>query len=392
MSYNSSYTNKTADSLTPRAAVPIIPAIAEAGVLPGRPGRPSDQIRGGPNPKGNIVRIGINGFGRIGRNIFRAVQDDQDIEIVAVNDLTDPATLAHLLKHDSVSGALPGTVRAEGNEIVVVSPDGHETRLEVLSERDPAALPWGRLGVEIVVESTGIFTNREDASKHLAAGARKVIISAPAKGEDLTVVMGVNEDRYDPESHHILSNASCTTNCLAPVVKVLHETFGLKKGVMTTVHSYTNDQRLLDLPHSDLRRARAAGLNMIPTSTGAAKAVTKVLPELEGRLDGIAVRVPTPNVSLTDLTAFLERPASAEEVNEALTAAAEGPLRGILQVSNEPLVSIDFQGNPHSSIVDAPFTKVVDGDAVKILAWYDNEWGFSCRVRDLIHHLGAQES
>ena len=384
--------------MTPRAAVPIIPAIAEElyregpvvlGPIRGSFTGNSDQFAG--DQTGNIVRIGINGFGRIGRNIFRAVQDDQDIEIVAVNDLTDPATLAHLLKHDSVSGALPGTVRAEGNEIVVVSPDGHETRLEVLSERDPAALPWGRLGVEIVVESTGIFTKREDASKHLAAGARKVIISAPAKGEDLTVVMGVNEDRYDPETHHILSNASCTTNCLAPVVKVLHETFGLKKGVMTTVHSYTNDQRLLDLPHSDLRRARAAGLNMIPTSTGAAKAVTKVLPELEGRLDGIAVRVPTPNVSLTDLTAFLERPASAEEVNAALTAAAEGPLRGVLQVSTEPLVSIDFQGNPHSSIVDAPFTKVVDGDAVKILAWYDNEWGFSCRVRDLIRYLGTQE-
>ena len=389
MSDNNSYSVKTADSLTPRAAVLIIPAIAGAGANPARSVvlRP---IRGGPNAKGNIVRIGINGFGRIGRNIFRAVQDDQDIEIVAVNDLTDPGTLAHLLKHDSVSGALPGTVRAEGTEIVVTSPEGKETRFEVLSERDPAALPWDRLGAEIVVESTGIFTKREDASKHLAAGARKVIISAPAKGEDLTVVMGVNEDRYDPESHHILSNASCTTNCLAPVVKVLHETFGLKKGVMTTVHSYTNDQRLLDLPHSDLRRARAAGLNMIPTSTGAAKAVTKVLPELDGRLDGIAVRVPTPNVSLTDLTAFLERPASAEEVNEALTAAAEGPLRGVLQVSTEPLVSVDFQGNPHSSIVDAPFTKVVDGDAVKILAWYDNEWGFSCRVRDLIHHIASR--
>ena len=389
MSENNSYSVKTADSLTPRAAVLIIPAIAGAGANPARSVvlRP---IRGGPNAKGNIVRIGINGFGRIGRNIFRAVQDDPDIEIVAVNDLTDPGTLAHLLKHDSVSGALPGTVRAEGTEIVVTSPEGKETRFEVLSERDPAALPWGRLGAEIVVESTGIFTKREDASKHLAAGARKVIISAPAKGEDLTVVMGVNEDRYDPESHHILSNASCTTNCLAPVVKVLHETFGLKKGVMTTVHSYTNDQRLLDLPHSDLRRARAAGLNMIPTSTGAAKAVTKVLPELDGRLDGIAVRVPTPNVSLTDLTAFLERPASAEEVNEALTAAAEGPLRGVLQVSTEPLVSVDFQGNPHSSIVDAPFTKVVDGDAVKILAWYDNEWGFSCRVRDLIHHIASR--
>ena len=389
MSENNSYSVKTADSLTPRAAVLIIPPIAGAGANPARSVvlRP---IRGGPNAKGNIVRIGINGFGRIGRNIFRAVQDDEDIEIVAVNDLTDPGTLAHLLKHDSVSGALPGTVRAEGTEIVVTSPEGKETRFEVLSERDPAALPWGRLGAEIVVESTGIFTKREDASKHLAAGARKVIISAPAKGEDLTVVMGVNEDRYDPESHHILSNASCTTNCLAPVVKVLHETFGLKKGVMTTVHSYTNDQRLLDLPHSDLRRARAAGLNMIPTSTGAAKAVTKVLPELDGRLDGIAVRVPTPNVSLTDLTAFLERPVSAEEVNEALAAAAEGPLRGVLQVSTEPLVSVDFQGNPHSSIVDAPFTKVVDGDAVKILAWYDNEWGFSCRVRDLIHHIASR--
>ena len=373
--------------MTLRPALPIIPAIFGVGsVNRERPVIPGTQ---GTSPKGNIVRIGINGFGRIGRNIFRAVQDDPDIEIVAVNDLTDPATLAHLLKHDSVSGALPGSVRAEGSEIVVTSPDGQETRLEVLSERDPAKLPWGRLGAEIVVESTGIFTAREHASKHLAAGARKVIVSAPAKGEDLTVVMGVNEDRYDAESHHILSNASCTTNCLAPVVKVLHERFGLKKGVMTTVHSYTNDQRLLDLPHSDLRRARAAGVNMIPTSTGAAKAVTKVLPELEGRLDGIAVRVPTPNVSLTDLTAFLERPADAEEVNAALREAADGPLSGVLQVSDEPLVSIDFQGNPHSSVVDAPFTKVVDGDAVKILAWYDNEWGFSCRVRDLIHHIAA---
>ncbi len=367
---------------------PYHPGHCGDGGLTGNTG-PSQQRRG-TNAKGNIVRIGINGFGRIGRNIFRAVQDDPDIEIVAVNDLTDPAPLAHLRKHDSVSGALPGTVRAEGNEIVVTSPDGQETRVEVLSERDPAKLPWGRLGAEIVVESTGIFTAREHASKHLAAGARKVIVSAPAKGEDLTVVMGVNEDRYDAESHHILSNASCTTNCLAPVVKVLHEKFGLKKGVMTTVHSYTNDQRLLDLPHSDLRRARAAGVNMIPTSTGAAKAVTKVLPELEGRLDGIAVRVPTPNVSLTDLTAFLDRPANAEEVNAALREAADGPLSGVLQVSDEPLVSIDFQGNPHSSIVDAPFTKVVDGDAVKILAWYDNEWGFSCRVRDLIHHIGAR--
>lgn len=375
--------------MTVRTAIPIIPAIAGQESYRNRPVlfRPA---AGRPDAKGNIVRIGINGFGRIGRNIFRAVQDDGDIEIVAVNDLTDPGTLAHLLKHDSVAGALPGTVEAEGSGIIVTSPAGDETRVQVLSERDPAALPWGRLRAEVVVESTGIFTRRADAAKHLAAGARKVIVSAPAKGEDLTVVMGVNEDRYDPASHHILSNASCTTNCLAPVVKVLHESFGLRKGVMTTVHSYTNDQRLLDLPHSDLRRARAAGLNMIPTSTGAARAVTKVLPELEGRLDGIAVRVPTPNVSLTDLTAFLERPASAEAVNAALSEAAEGPLRGVLEVSTEPLVSVDFQGNPHSSIVDAPFTKVVDGDAVKILAWYDNEWGFSCRVRDLIHYLASR--
>jgi len=345
------------------------------------------------------VRIGINGFGRIGRNIFRAVLDDErapggiesgDIEIAAVNDLTDPRTLAHLLKHDSVAGPFPGRVRAGDGEIVVESAGGGRRTLKVLSERDPAALPWGELGVEVVVESTGIFTDRRAAARHLDAGARKVIVSAPAKGEDLTVVLGVNEEDYRPDEHHILSNASCTTNCLAPVVKVLHREFGLEKGVMTTVHSYTNDQRLLDLPHSDLRRARAAGVNMIPTSTGAARAVTQVLPELEGRLDGIAVRVPTPNVSLTDLTAVLSRPADAAEVNAALSAAAEGPLRGILQVSEEPLVSVDFMGNPHSSIVDAPFTKVVAGDAVKVLAWYDNEWGFSCRVRDLIRYLDTR--
>lgn len=345
------------------------------------------------------MRIGINGFGRIGRNIFRAVLDDErapdeiesgDIEIAAVNDLTDPRTLAHLLKHDSVAGPFPGRVRAGDGEIVVESAGGGRRTLKVLSERDPAALPWGELGVEVVVESTGIFTDRQAAARHLDAGARKVIVSAPAKGEDLIVVLGVNEEDYRPDEHHILSNASCTTNCLAPVVKVLHREFGLEKGVMTTVHSYTNDQRLLDLPHSDLRRARAAGVNMIPTSTGAARAVTRVLPELEGRLDGIAVRVPTPNVSLTDLTAVLSRPADAAEVNAALSAAAEGPLRGILQVSEEPLVSVDFMGNPHSSIVDAPFTKVVAGDAVKVLAWYDNEWGFSCRVRDLVRYLDTR--
>lgn len=340
------------------------------------------------------MRIGINGFGRIGRNIFRAIVEEGaaagDLEVAAVNDLTDPKTLAHLLKHDSVTGPFPGAVRVEEGQIVVEHPEAGRRTLRVLSERDPAALGWGALGVEVVVESTGIFTERTAAARHLEAGARKVIVSAPAKGEDLTVVMGVNEEAYDPEAHHILSNASCTTNCLAPVVKVLHREFGLEKGVMTTVHSYTNDQRLLDLPHSDLRRARAAGVNMIPTSTGAARAVTRVLPELEGRLDGIAVRVPTPNVSLTDLTAVLSRPAGADEVNAALREAAEGPLRGILEVSEEPLVSVDFMGNPHSSIVDAPFTKVVGGDAVKILAWYDNEWGFSCRVRDLIRYLAAR--
>lgn len=336
------------------------------------------------------MRIGINGFGRIGRNIFRASLEDPDFEVVAVNDLTDAATLAHLLQYDSVAGRLPGRVRVENDELVVETVSGAAKRVRVLSQRDPAALPWAELGVAVAVESTGLFTARERAAAHLTAGARKVVVSAPAKGADLTVVMGVNHDRYDPERHHVLSNASCTTNCLAPVAKVLHEEFGLAKGIMTTVHSYTNGQRLLDLPHRDLRRGRAAGVNMIPTSTGAARAVTVVLPELEGRLDGISVRVPTPNVSLTDLTAMLERPASADEVNAAFTAAAAGPLNGVLAVSSEPLVSVDFQGNPHSSIVDAPFTKIVDGDALKVLAWYDNEWGFSCRVRDLIRHIGAR--
>ncbi len=328
------------------------------------------------------IKVGINGFGRIGRNVFRAALDDKEIDIVAANDITDTRTLAHLLKYDSVLGNLPHEVKAEGNAI---SASGKS--FKVLSERDPAKLPWKELGVDIVIESTGLFTKREDASKHLDAGASKVIISAPAKGEDITIVMGVNHEQYDPSSHNLISNASCTTNCLAPVAKVLHEEFGLAKGVMTTIHSYTNDQRLLDLPHKDLRRARAAALSMIPTSTGAAKAVTKVLPALEGRLDGIAVRVPTPNVSLTDLTAVLGTEVTEDQVNEALIKAADGPLKGILQVSHEPLVSNDFRVNPHSSIVDAPFTKVVAGDVVKVLAWYDNEWGFSCRVIDLIHHI-----
>ncbi len=331
------------------------------------------------------IKVGINGFGRIGRNVFRAALHEDDIDIVACNDITDAATLAHLLKYDSVLGNLPEEVHAEGDTIVA----GKE-KFKVLKERDPASLPWKSLGVDIVIESTGLFTKRDDAAKHLAAGAKKVIISAPAKGEDLTIVMGVNQESYDPGKHHVLSNASCTTNCLAPLAKVLHEEFGLVKGLMTTIHSYTNDQKLLDLPHKDLRRARAAALSMIPTTTGAAIAVTKVLPALEGRLDGISVRVPTPNVSLTNLTAVLGKKVTADEVNGALEKAASTSLKGILAVSHEELVSIDFRGNPHSSIVDAPFTKVVSGDAVKVLSWYDNEWGFSCRVIDLIHYISAQ--
>ncbi len=328
------------------------------------------------------IKVGINGFGRIGRNVFRAALGDSDIDIVAVNDITDADTLAHLLKYDSVLGNLAQDVRADGDTIIA----GDES-FKVLKERDPAKLPWKELGVDIVVESTGLFTKREDASKHLEAGAKKVIISAPAKGEDFTVVMGVNQDKYDPARHHLISNASCTTNCLAPIVKVLHEEFGLKKGIMTTIHSYTNDQKLLDLPHKDLRRARAAALSMIPTTTGAALAVARVLPELEGRLDGISVRVPTPNVSLTDLVAELEKDVSVEDVNAAFQKAADGELQGILAVSEEPLVSADFKGNPHSCIVDAPFTKVIGGNTVKVLAWYDNEWAFSCRVKDLIHFI-----
>jgi len=331
------------------------------------------------------IKVGINGFGRIGRNILRATLADKDIEYLAVNDVTDAKTLAHLLKYDSVIGNLEADVKADGDSIRV---EGRH--FKVLKMRDPGQLPWKDLGVDIVIESTGLFTKREDAAKHLAAGAKKVIITAPAKGEDITIVMGVNDDKYDARSHHIVSNASCTTNCLAPLAKVIHEKFGLVKGIMTTVHSYTNDQRVLDLPHEDLRRARAAALSMIPTTTGAALAVTKVLPELVGKLDGIAVRVPTPNVSLVDLTAILAKKVTAEDVNRALKEAAAGPLKGILAVTDEPLVSVDFKGNPHSSIVDAPFTKVVADDAVKVLSWYDNEWGFSCRVRDLIKLMAAK--
>ncbi|HTC68863.1 MAG TPA: type I glyceraldehyde-3-phosphate dehydrogenase [Acidothermaceae bacterium] len=331
------------------------------------------------------VRIGINGFGRIGRNIMRAALGDQNLDFVAVNDLTSAKTLAHLLKYDSVLGNLDARVEAKNDGISV---DGDE--FKVLSLRDPAQLPWKDLGVDVVFESTGLFTNRDDAAKHLTAGARKVIITAPAKGPDITIVLGVNDQIYDPQKHQIISNASCTTNCLAPIAKVIHQRFGIKKGWMTTIHSYTNDQQLLDLPHKDLRRARAAGLSMIPTTTGAALAVGEVLPELKGKLDGFAMRVPTPNVSVVDLAAILDKKTSGDEVNAALKEAADGALKGILQYSTEELVSIDFKGNPHSSIVDAPYTKVMDGDFLKVLSWYDNEWGYSNRCVDLVRLLAKR--
>ena len=329
------------------------------------------------------VKVGINGFGRIGRNLLRAALNDPGIEIVAVNDITDPKTLAHLLKYDSVFGILAAQV-AHGGDCITVN--GKSIR--VFKTKDPADLDWSSLGVEVVVESTGLFTKAEDAKKHLKGTVKKVIITAPAKGEDITIVLGVNEQAYDPAKHHIISNASCTTNCLAPAAKVLHENFKILKGSMTTIHAYTNDQRILDLPHNDLRRARAAALSMIPTTTGAAKAVGLVLPELKGKLDGYAMRVPTPDVSVVDLVALVEKPTTAEEVNAALKKAAEGPMKGILQYVEEELVSKDFTGNPHSSMVDAGFTKVIDGNLVKVIAWYDNEWGYSCRVRDLIEYVG----
>ncbi len=332
------------------------------------------------------TRVGINGFGRIGRNFFRAAFGDAALDIVAVNDITSADTLAHLLKYDSVHGAFGGSVETANQGLTV---NGREVK--VLASRDPAALPWKDLGVEVVVESTGLFTDRASASKHLQTGARKVIISAPAKDEDITIVLGVNETRYDPAKHHIVSNASCTTNCLAPVAKVLLQNFGIRHGFMTTIHSYTNDQQILDLPHKDLRRARAAALSMIPTSTGAAKAVGLVLPELKGKMHGLAIRVPTPNVSLVDLVAETEKPLTAEAANAALKKAAEGELKGILGYSDEPLVSIDFNGNPLSSIVDADSTSVMDNTMVKVLAWYDNEWGYSCRVRDLIKYMATRK-
>jgi glyceraldehyde 3-phosphate dehydrogenase len=331
------------------------------------------------------VKVGINGFGRIGRNIFRTALGDKDIDFVGVNDITDTKTLAHLLKYDSVLGNLHHDISESEKGITV---EGEEFR--VFSERDPALIPWESVGAEIVIESTGLFTKAEDARKHLRGSVKKVIISAPAKNEDITIVLGVNEDQYDPQAHNVISNASCTTNCLAPVAKVIHEHFGIRSAQMTTIHSYTNDQQLLDLPHKDLRRARAAGLSMIPTSTGAAKAVALVLPELKGKFDGISVRVPTPNVSLIDVVMDVERETTTEDVNKALKDAANEELRGILAFSEEPLVSVDFRKNSNSSIVDAEYTKVIGGRMVKILSWYDNEWGYSCRVRDLVKYIAQK--
>ena len=331
------------------------------------------------------VRVGINGFGRIGRNIMRAALGATDIDFVAVNDLTSAKTLAHLLKYDSILGNLEAAVKATSDGIAV-----EQDEFKVLSMKDPGQLPWKDLGVDVVFESTGIFTARDGAAKHIEAGAKKVIITAPAKGPDVTVVMGVNDEKYDPAKHQIISNASCTTNCLAPLAKVVHQKFGIRKAWMTTIHSYTNDQNLLDLPHKDLRRARAAAMSMIPTSTGAASAIGEVIPELKGKLDGFAMRVPTPNVSIVDLNAVLDKKATGEEVNAALREAAAGPLKGILAVSDDELVSIDFRGNANSSIVDAPYTKVMDGDFLKVLSWYDNEWGYASRCVDLLRKIVAR--
>jgi glyceraldehyde 3-phosphate dehydrogenase len=331
------------------------------------------------------VKVGINGFGRIGRNVVRAGLHRTDVEFVAVNDITDTKTLAHLLKYDSVLGPLSETVTADADSITI-----GDKKIKVFATKDPAQIDWNSLGAEVVVESTGFFTDAKDAAKHLHGSVKKVVISAPAKNEDVTIVLGVNDAAYDPARHNIISNASCTTNCLAPVVKVLHDTFGIVKGLMTTIHSYTNDQKVLDYPHKDLRRARAAALNMIPTTTGAAKAIGLVMPQLKGKLDGYSMRVPTPDVSVVDLVAVLAKPATAEAVNAALKAAAEGPMKGILAYTEDPVVSTDMLHNPNSSIVDAGMTKVLDGDLLKVIAWYDNEWGYSCRVIDLIAFLAAK--
>jgi glyceraldehyde 3-phosphate dehydrogenase len=332
------------------------------------------------------IKVGINGFGRIGRNILRTALADKDLEFVAVNDLTDPKTLAHLLKYDSILGNLPNKISATADSISV---DGKSIR--VFAEKDPSKLDWASVGAQVVIESTGKFTKAELAKQHLRGPVKKVIITAPASGEDITIVLGVNEDKYDPAKHHVISNASCTTNCLAPIAKVINDTFKIVCGTMTTIHSYTNDQVILDFPHKDLRRARAAALSMIPTSTGAAKAVYLAIPDLKGKLDGFAMRVPTPNVSVVDLVVFVEKKTSVEEVNNALKAASEaGPLKGYLGYETAELVSIDYRGDPRSSIVDAPMTRVVAGNCVKVISWYDNEWGYSCRVRDLIHYIAGK--
>jgi len=332
------------------------------------------------------IKVGINGFGRIGRNVFRAALNDSNIEIVAVNDLTDPKTLAHLLKYDSILGNLHHDISATADSIKV-----DNRTIKVFAQKDPALLDWSSMGVAVVVESTGRFTNADDAKKHLHGTVKKVIISAPAKNEDITIVLGVNEDKYDPAKHNIISNASCTTNCLGPIAKVLVDNFGIVKGTMTTIHSYTNDQVILDFPHKDLRRARAAALSMIPTSTGAAKAIYLAIPELKGKLDGFAIRVPTPNVSVVDLVVVTEKNTTVEEINAAMKKASEaGPLKGYLGYDDNELVSMDFRGDSRSSIFDAPLTRVVGGNLVKVISWYDNEWGYSCRVRDLISYLGKK--
>ena len=332
------------------------------------------------------IKVGINGFGRIGRNVLRASLSDSNLEFVAVNDLTDSKTLAHLLKYDSILGNLPHKISA-GQDCIRID----DKSIRVFAEKDPAKLPWESVGANVVIESTGRFTNADDAKKHLRGPVKKVIISAPAKNEDFTVVLGVNHNAYDPAKHHIISNASCTTNCLAPIAKVIHDEFKIVSGTMTTIHSYTNDQVILDFPHKDLRRARAAAVSMIPTSTGAAKALHLVIPDLKGKLDGFAMRVPTPNVSVVDLVAFVEKKTSAEEVNAAMKKASDsGPLKGYLGYEQEELVSIDYRGDARSSIVDAPMTRVVAGNCVKVISWYDNEWGYSCRVRDLINYLGSK--
>jgi glyceraldehyde 3-phosphate dehydrogenase (phosphorylating) len=331
------------------------------------------------------IKVGINGFGRIGRNILRTALDDPNLEFVAVNDLTDPKTLAHLLKYDSIMGNLQHNISA-GSDCIRIE----NRSIRVFAERDPAKLDWESVGAQVVIESTGKFTNAADAKKHLRGPVKKVIISAPAKEEDITIVLGVNEDKYDPSKHHVISNASCTTNCLAPIAKVVHDNFRIQSGTMTTIHSYTNDQVILDFPHKDLRRARAAALSMIPTSTGAAKALHLVIPELKGKLDGFAMRVPTPNVSVVDLVAFVEKKTTTEEVNNAMQAASGAKMKGILGCENGELVSVDYRGDDRSSIVDLPLTRVVNGNCVKVISWYDNEWGYSCRVRDLIKFIGKK--